>query len=149
MTKEEFSFILLDNGLVLGVYVDNKLIAVRVLLVPKDDPEHLGFAIGLSEADLDKVIYQEVSFVHPNYQGNGLQKIMAKLIMIELNNKEHAYLYVCATVAPDNIPSLKDKFEQGMEIKALVTIYGEKQRYVFSKKLNNSNKKKKSLKKAT
>ncbi len=79
--------------------------------------------------------------MHPDYQGNSLQKIMGDLIMKELSRKEHPYLYVCATVAPDNIPSLKDKFAQQMEIKTLVTIYGKKQRYVFAKELNGQKEK--------
>lgn len=142
LNKDEFKVILSENGLMIGVYVSDKLIAVRALLDPTDDPDHLGLAIGLEEKDLDKVIYQEVSFVHPDYQGNSLQKIMGDLIMKELSKKEHPYLYVCATVAPDNIPSLKDKFAQQMEIKALVTIYGEKQRYVFAKEINQTKPKK-------
>lgn len=137
LSEDEFTFILSGNGLMIGAYLDDKLIAVRALLDPTDDPHHLGLAIGLEEKDLDKVIYQEVSFVNPDYQGNSLQKIMGNLIMKELNKKDHPYLYVCATVAPDNIPSLKDKFAQQMEIKALVTIYGEKKRYVFAKELRD------------
>ena len=135
LTKEEYNFILSGNGLIIGIYVENKLIALRALLDPRNDPKHLGLIIGLSKQELDKVIYQEISFVHPGYQGNNLQKIMANLIMKELNKKSHSYNYVCATVAPDNIPSLKDKFSQGMEIRAFVTIYDEKQRYVFVKEL--------------
>ena len=137
LSEDEFTFILSENGLMIGVYVEGKLIAVRALLDPTDDPYHLGLAIGLEEKDLDKVIYQEISFVHPDYQGNSLQKIMGDLIMKELSKKEHPYMYVCATVAPDNIPSLKDKFAQQMEIKTLVKIYGEKQRYVFAKELRD------------
>ena len=138
LSEDEFTFILSENGLMIGVYVEGKLIAVRALLDPTDDPYHLGLAIGLEEKDLDKVIYQEISFVHPDYQGNSLQKIMGDLIMKELSKKEHPYMYVCATVAPDNIPSLKDKFAQQMEIKTLVKIYGEKQRYVFAKELRDT-----------
>lgn len=137
LSEDEFNFILSGKGLMIGIDVNNELIAVRALLDPENDPNHLGRAIGLQETDLDKVIYQEVSFVHPDYQGNGLQKIMAKVIMEELDKTNHSYSYVCATVAPDNIPSLKDKFYQKMELKAFVTIYGEKQRYVFAKELNN------------
>lgn len=148
VTKNEFEFILSDNGLMIGIYVDKKLIAVRALLVPDYDPDHLGLAIGLKETELAKVIYQEVSFVHPNYQGNGLQKEMAQLIMDELNTKEHSYAYVCATVAPDNIPSLKDKFSQNMELMSFVTIYGEKQRYVFAKELKDTGSKKEVIKEA-
>ena len=33
--------------------------------------------------------------------------------------KKDDYKYVCATVAPFNIPSLKDKFAQQMEIAAM------------------------------
>lgn len=135
LSEEEFKILLLEKGLMIGVYVNNNLIAVRALLDPENDPNHLGLAIGLAKTDLDKVIYQEVSFVHPDYQGNGLQKIMATSIMDEFNKTNHHYLYVCATVAPHNIPSLKDKFAQHMEIKALITIYGGKQRYVFAKDL--------------
>lgn len=142
LSEEEFSFILSDNGLMIGIYVNSKLVSVRALLVPAYDPDHLGLAIGLKEVDLDKVIYQEVSFVHPEYQGNGLQKIMAELIMNEIDKKRHSYSYVCATVAPDNIPSLKDKFSQGMEIRAFVSIYGKKQRYVFAKELKECKNKK-------
>lgn len=142
LSEDEFKFILSDKGLMIGVYVNNELIAVRALLDPENDPDHLGRAIRLKETELDKVIYQEVSFVHPDYQGNGLQKLMAKVIMEELDKTNHAYSYVCATVAPDNIPSLKDKFYQKMELKAFVTIYGEKQRYVFAKEINQTKPKK-------
>lgn len=143
LTKEEYNFILSGNGLIIGIYVKKKLIALRALLDPGNEPEHLGLVIGLSKQELDKVIYQEISFVHPDYQGNNLQKIMANLIMKELNKKSHSYSYVCATVAPDNIPSLKDKFSQEMEIRAFVTIYGEKQRYVFVKEFKGCNNNKK------
>ena len=135
LSKEEFHHILSGHGLMIGVYVDDILIAIRALLDPGNDPDYLGTAIGLDKNELDKVIYQEVSFVHQDYQGNGLQKIMASLIMQELSKTSHSYKYICATVAPDNIPSLKDKFAQNMKIKALVTIYDEKHRYVFAKKL--------------
>ncbi len=42
---------------------------------------------------------------------------------------------MCCTVAPFNIPSLKDKFAQGMEIAALKEKYGGSLRYVFVKEL--------------
>ena len=48
-----------------------------------------------------------------------MQKILATVIMDELQKEDSQYNYVCCTVAPFNIPSLKDKFAQGMEIAAL------------------------------
>ena len=49
--------------------------------------------------------------------------------------EDSQYDYVCCTVAPFNIPSLKDKFAQGMEIAALKEKYGGSLRYVFVKEL--------------
>ena len=54
--------------------------------------------------------------------------------------EDSKYDYVCCTVAPFNIPSLKDKFAQGMEIAALKEKYGGSLRYVFVKKLREDKK---------
>lgn len=136
LTADEFQYILDGNGSMIGAYVDDQLIATRALLVPEIDSEHLGLAIGLKESELEKVIYQEISFVHPSYQGNRLQQKLAQLIMDELMETNSQYTYVCATVAPDNIPSLLDKFRQNMQVHNLIEIYDGKLRYVFAKKLS-------------
>ncbi|MEH6848658.1 MULTISPECIES: GNAT family N-acetyltransferase [Bacillus] len=142
LTLEEFQNILSGNGLMIGAFVDERLIAFRALLVPPIDEEHLGLDIGLTGEELERVIYQEVSNVHPLYQGNGLQKILAKVIMEQLKQADHNYEYVCCTVAPFNIPSLKDKFTQGMEIAALKEKYSDRLRYVFVKELQGEGQKK-------
>ncbi|HDX9577192.1 TPA: GNAT family N-acetyltransferase [Bacillus pseudomycoides] len=141
LTVEEFKNILSGNGLMIGAFVDEQLIAFRALLVPLLDEEHLGLDIGLTAEELERVIYQEVSNVHPDYQGNGLQKILAKVIMEQLKQSDHDYEYVCCTVAPFNIPSLKDKFAQGMEVAALKEKYGGSMRYVFVKELQGEREK--------
>jgi len=139
LTVEEFQFILNGNGFMLGVFIEKTLIAYRALLVPPIDQEHLGLDIGLNENDLEKVIYQELSVVLPAFQGNQLQRTLATLIMEELSKSKHSFRYVCATVALFNIPSLKDKFIQGMEILALKEKYDGRLRYVFSKDLEKVN----------
>lgn len=139
LTVEEFQFILNGNGLMLGAFIDKTLIACRALLIPPIDQDHLGLDIGLNEDDLLKVIYQELSLVLPAYQGNQLQRTLATLIMRELSKSNHSFRYVCATVALSNIPSLKDKFIQGMEILALKEKYDGRLRYVFSKDLEKVN----------
>ena len=48
-----------------------------------------------------------------------------------ITKENSKYDYVCCTVAPFNIPSLKDKFSQGMEIAALKEKYGGSMRYVL------------------
>lgn len=135
LSQEEFQYILEGNGMMIGAFIENELIAFRALLVPPIDEEHLGLDIGIPESELHRVIYQEISNVHPNCRGNGMQKILAKVIMDELQKEDSQYDYVCCTVAPFNIPSLKDKFAQGMEIAALKEKYGGSMRYVFVKEL--------------
>ncbi|ENQ3080072.1 GNAT family N-acetyltransferase [Bacillus cereus] len=141
LTVEEFENILSGNGLMIGAFADEQLIAFRALLVPPLDEEHLGLDIGLTGEELKRVIYQEVSNVHPTFQGNGLQKILAKVIMAQLKQSDHNYEYVCCTVAPFNIPSLKDKFAQGMEIAALKEKYSDRLRYVFVKEFQGERQK--------
>lgn len=132
LTEGEFLTILNGQGKMIGAYVDEKLIAFRALLQPEtEDEEHLGYDIGLEkESQLKRVLYQEISNVDPDYRGFGLQKILANVIMSLIDQTK--FDYVCATVAPYNIASLKDKFAQGMYIGALKYKYSGKLRYTFA-----------------
>ena len=134
LDEGELVFILKGNGLMIGVFVEGKLIAFRALLEPVIDGEHLGYDIGMqTEDELKKVLYQEISNVHPQYRGFGLQRTMADNIMQKVDSTK--YNVVCATVMPGNIASMKDKFSQHMHIAALKLKYGGKLRYVFMKRL--------------
>ena len=134
LDEQELSFILRGHGVMIGVFVEEKLIAFRALLEPEIDEEHLGYDMGLTtEEELKKVLYQEISNVHPDFRGYGLQRIMADIIMKQVDTTK--FDIVCATVMPGNIASLKDKFSQGMYIVNLKLKYGGKLRYVFMKSL--------------
>lgn len=137
LTTEEFLFILNERGLLVGAFVEEELIGFRALLIPEIDEEHLGWDIGLPPEELKKVIYQEISVVLPEYRGNRLQQKLAEVIMKELPNLEEEFRYVCCTVAPMNIPSLKDKFTQAMHIAALKEKYEGLKRYILVKDLGN------------
>ncbi|BDH60070.1 hypothetical protein MTP04_02000 [Lysinibacillus sp. PLM2] len=131
LSEEEFSYIVSGNGLLIGAYVDERLIAFRAVVVPQIDEEHLGYDLGLTEeSELKRIMYQEISNVHPDYRGYGLQKTLAKVIMQQIDKSQFDYL--CTTVMPYNIPSLKDKFSQGFYIISVKYIYGGKLRYVFA-----------------
>lgn len=136
LTYEELGYILDGNGLMIGAFTEYGLIAFRALLIPPIDEEHLGLDAGLPEEELEDVIYQEISTVHPDYRGNRLQQTLAHLIMEELGNLQRCFTYAACTVAPFNIPSLKDKFSQGMEIAALKIKYAGQLRYIFIKRLD-------------
>ena len=132
LSDEELLNILRGNGVMIGVFVSERLVAFRALLKPQiDEDEHLGADVGAN--DFSRVLYQEISNVHPEFRGHGLQKLMARWIMDEVNLAH--YDWICATVMPYNIASLKDKFAQGMYVYALKLKYGGKLRYVFGKNL--------------
>ncbi|MFY3791964.1 GNAT family N-acetyltransferase [Ureibacillus sp. MALMAid1270] len=136
LSVEEFLYILNGNGMLIGAYVDQQLIAFRAVVVPKINDDHLGYELGLvDEADLKRIIYQEISNVHPSYRGFGLQKTLAKVIVKEIDSSK--FDYMCTTVMPYNIASLKDKFVQGFYIVAIKRIYGGKLRYVLALNLHN------------
>ncbi len=139
LSEEEFRYITNGNGLLIGVFVEMELISFRALVVPDTLEDHLGIDAGLPESELDFVIYQDISNVDPEWRGFSLQQRMATWIMDELARSGHPYKYVCSTVAPFNIPSLKDKFAQGMEIVALKPKYGGNLRYIFFKQLGSVN----------
>ncbi|KOS61276.1 GNAT family N-acetyltransferase [Lysinibacillus agricola] len=133
LSTEEFDYILKGNGMMIGAYVGDELIAFRALLNPPIDDEHLGYDCGITEDEFHRVLYQEISNVSPTYRGYGLQKTLARVVMGHIDLEK--YDYVCSTVKPYNIPSLKDKFSQGLMIKGLKIKYVDKLRYIFYKDL--------------
>ncbi|WP_404828735.1 N-acetyltransferase [Sporosarcina quadrami] len=138
LSKEEFTLILKGRGMIFGAFHDNELIAFRAMLEPEIDDEHLGIDAGLVESELSSVLYSEISNVSPEYRGNGLQHILGQLLFEQVDTSR--YRYICATVAPFNIASLKDKFALGMHIVSLQKKYGEMLRYTFVKDLTQSTK---------
>lgn len=133
LTKEEL-IDCITKQLMIGVFVKGELVAFRSLAHPAIDDEHLGYDIGLVTEDLEKVLYQEITVVHPSYRGFGLQKKLGKILMDRIDTS--SYTHICATVAPFNFASLKDKLSQGLVIGALKRKYNGKLRYIFYKKLN-------------
>lgn len=135
LSEAEFLNILGGNGLMIGVYEGEQLVAFRALLKPDaTEDEHLGADVGAE--NFARVLYQEVSVVHPLMRGKGLQQKMGEFIMAQVDVS--LYDWVCATVMPFNIASMKDKLAQGLFIRALKLKYGGKLRYVFGKDLRRA-----------
>ncbi|WP_342558080.1 GNAT family N-acetyltransferase [Metasolibacillus sp. FSL K6-0083] len=133
LSKEELLYILNGNGIMIGAFADSQLIAVRALLEPDvEEKEHLGLDVGAK--NLARVLYQEISFIHPKFRGYGLQQTLATIVMTQVDMAK--YDWVCATVKPYNIASLKDKLVQNIYIRALKYKYGGKLRYVMAKPLH-------------
>ena len=123
------------KGMMIGAYYEDQLIAFRAMLEPEIDADHLGIDAGIQDSRLEQVIYSEISNVDPDFRGNGLQSLLGQLLFQEVDERQ--FRYICTTVAPFNIASLKDKFALGMEIVALKEKYGNLLRYVFIKTISH------------
>lgn len=134
LSVEEFTSILIEKELMIGLYDQDQLIACRAMLIPKVGHEdHLGPDANLTGEELNQVIHSEISMVHPNYRGQGLQTKMGKMLFANIDRSR--FRYIMATVAPFNIPSLKDKLTLGMHIIDLKEKYRGKLRYILFKDL--------------
>ena len=137
LTLEEFLSVLQGKGMMIGAYYKEHLIAFRAMLEPEIDEEgHLGMDAGIPANELPTVIYSEISNVDPDFRGNNVQVLLGEIIMREIDTQK--FRYVCTTVAPFNIASLKDKFAHGMEIVALKVKYGDLLRYILMKDLTKN-----------
>ena len=133
LSEEEFTTILNGKGFMIGAYYNDKLIAFRAMLEPELDDEHLGKDAGLPESEWPLVLYSEITNVNPKFRGNNLQVLLGEIILGEVDKTR--FRYICTTVAPFNIASLKDKFAHGLEIVSLKMKYGNLLRYILLRDL--------------
>lgn len=130
ISKEEVFDMLNNKGIVLGVFVKQKLVAFYAALFPGKSTDNLGRDFGFPIQKLDEVMHLEAVNVHPDYRGNGLQKRMGNQL-IEVVRKMNRYRYVCATVSPYNIPSIRSTLGSRLIIANLKKKYNDLWRYIF------------------
>lgn len=135
LSEEEFTTILNGKGFMIGAYYNDKLIAFRAMLEPEIDDEHLGKDARLPKSEWPLVLYSEITNVDPGFRGNNLQILLGEIIFEEVDKTR--FRYICTTVAPFNIASLKDKFAHGLQIVALKMKYGNMLRYILVKDLSS------------
>ncbi|UOB20335.1 GNAT family N-acetyltransferase [Macrococcus armenti] len=108
--------------------IEDTIVGFRSMHIPKND--YLSKYIPDTQISTHNIIYSDISIVHPDYRGLGLQKKMGEWLFERI---PEGYTIIMATVHPDNIASIKDKFHHGMHIIAKDFVYGDKVRYIFLK----------------
>jgi ribosomal protein S18 acetylase RimI-like enzyme len=73
----------------------------------------------------------ETTAVKPEFQGNGLQSKMISAALDYIAANYGNIKYVCATVSPDNTPSLKSFIKCGFNIVLTKKKYGGKMRHIL------------------
>jgi len=120
------------RGLAYGVINEDNLIACSALYFPGEREENLGIDIGLEE-DLQTVVHLETIMVHPDYRGNGLQKILAEILIKEAKNR--GFKHVLATVSPKNTVSYTNFEKLGFKKITTKIKFGDKLRDIMYMKI--------------
>jgi ribosomal protein S18 acetylase RimI-like enzyme len=131
---EEFSE-MIEQGFIIGMFKGDDLKAVRAMYIPPvDDPEHLAADGGVEQRE--EVIYSEITFIHPDERGQGLQTKLGRELIKKVKD-DGRFNYVFTTVMPTNLPSLKDKLRLGFKIVNTRYMYGGKLRHVMQLNLRH------------
>src|SRR5699024_9392971 len=81
LNEDEFAEII-DQGFIVGICDQHKLVGIRAMYIPPVDyEEHLADDAELTEKD--KVIFSEISFIDPGYRGRRLQTKMGEELIGE------------------------------------------------------------------
>lgn len=130
-TREVFEASLANDGLIIGCFVDSRLVGFRSIWFPRSRPENLGLDIGMQDLhELSQVAHLERACVIPEFTGNRLQMQMTRHA-IALAKRTSSFRYLFSTVAPMNYASMQDKFSVDMLIVKLVKKYEDYYRYIF------------------
>jgi ribosomal protein S18 acetylase RimI-like enzyme len=128
-----------EKGKMIGVFVENELIAYHALYFPESDETDYDMRADLSFSETPQIHtianFQDV-LVHPDFRGNHLGVKMNKQALQSLNHTEYRHLF--ATVSPFNTPSIRLFFDSGFFIRELKNKYGKKLRYIFYKDIRKS-----------
>lgn len=126
--RGEFSE-MIEQGFIIGLFEGEELKAVRAMYIPPlNDPEHLAEDGGVENRE--EVIYSEITFIHPEWRGQGFQTKLGREL-IEKVRADERFKYIFTTVMPTNLPSLKDKLRLGFKIINTKYMYGGKLRHVL------------------
>lgn len=130
LARDEYIF-MIEHGFLEGVYWQEQLIYFLGCLYPSDD--NLGIDLQLPKSEWEHVAHLEAGMTHPDFRNFGIHSYMIShcLQLLQTDGRTH---WVCCTVSPLNLPSLKALLHAGMEIAMVKEKYGGLLRYIMLKK---------------
>lgn len=122
----------LINGKALGIRLEKDRSLIAFFLIRSDRPSHYAAALGRAEeANSIAVDYDDI-VVAPTYRGNHLQALLLQLG--EVLCEEAGFQVLYATVAPENVYSLRNVEEQGFLTRGIHEPFHER-RYILEKRI--------------
>ncbi|MBR5579483.1 MAG: GNAT family N-acetyltransferase [Lachnospiraceae bacterium] len=127
--------VLTNSGFgVVACDLEGKIIGSLLIKYPGMEEENLGYDLSFDFNQLSKVAHMDSCCVLPNARGNHLE---TKMLAYAENHLITAskYSFLMATVAPDNIPSMKSLTALGYQVMATKEKYEGYLRNIMLKKI--------------
>lgn len=112
---------------------NGKIVGNLLVKYPGLNDENLGYDVSLSTEELSKVLHMDSATVLPEHRGHGLESKMIAYAESLIDTSKYCYSF--ATVAPQNLASLKSLERNGYEVMVTTEKYGCFLRNVMMKKL--------------
>lgn len=122
----------LKNDLCIGAWDGGRLAAYFILRYCGQSEHNYAAFMDIPQAEWDNWANADSAVVHPDYQGNGLQR---KLLEAALPQLRPGIVGIGATVSPDNQYSLNNALASGFAIVCRREMYGGYDRYLLAKRL--------------
>ena len=114
--------------------IDEKIVGNLLVKYPGLDEENLGYDVFPEDTDaLAKVLHMDSASVLPEHRGYGLESRMITYAESLINTSKYHYSF--ATVAPENLASLKSLERNGYQVMVTKEKYGGLMRCVMMKTL--------------
>lgn len=125
-----------DNGegfAVIAQTEDGTVAGCFLVDIPAEDERNMGYDLGYTKEQRAFTAHMDMAVVSPSFRGYHLQDLMMEKCEEEL--KERGFVYLMATVHPDNRYSLQNVIKRGYKIMATKEKYGGLIRHILCKKI--------------
>ena len=130
--REDNKRFLEEPNVILGAYDGEKLAAYGSIGFLGDSSDNLGWDLGWTQEEVHRCAVLDTIVVAPEYRGLRLQRALIRRC-VEHANKKRPGCKVLATVAPDNIYSLRNVQAEGFRVLMRKEKYGGKERFILGK----------------
>ena len=119
-----------NRGFILLSEIAHKIAGFFLVSVPELGESNLGYYLNFSKDQLLHTALMDSVAVRPEYQGMGLMGQMLRAAVVRTQDR---YAWLLATVAPDNIPSLRNFEKCGFQTLKLIVKPQGQQRLLMGK----------------
>ena len=113
--------------------MNGKIVGNLLVKYPGLSEENLGYDVSLPIEELPKVLHMDSSSVLPNHRGHHLEHRMISFAEMLVDTSKYHYSF--ATVAPENVASLKSLEKNGYQVLVVKEKYGGVIRCVMMKNM--------------